>query len=120
VVEGEKGPRIYDWGPERVIESRDHLPGPEVWLLVRRSVSDSTELAYYPAWAPLDTTVPTLARIAATRYTVEQCIEEAKGEVDFCGGPLCQDNLTGDYKVDRPPFKSSLSLLADTLFQRHA
>jgi SRSO17 transposase len=83
VAAGEKGPRIYDWGRERVIESRDQLPGPEVWLLARRSVSDPTELAYYLAWAPPSTTLPTLARIAATRYTVEQCIEEAKGEVGF-------------------------------------
>jgi len=83
VAEGEKGPRLYDWGRERVIESRDQLPGPEVWLLARRSLSDPTEIAYYLAWAPPDTTLPTLARIAATRYTVEQCIEEAKGEVGF-------------------------------------
>lgn len=83
VADGEKGPRIYDWGRERVIESRDQLPGPEVWLLARRAVSDPTELAYYLAWAPAETTLPTLARIAATRYTVEQCLEEAKGEVGF-------------------------------------
>lgn len=82
-ADGEKGPRVYDWGRGRVIESRDHLPGPEVWVLARRSVRDPTARAYYLAWAPRDTTLPTLARIAATRYTVEQCIEEAKGEVGF-------------------------------------
>lgn len=83
VAEGEKGPRVYDWGRERVIESRDHLPGPEVWLLARRSVSDPTEIAHYLAWAPPEATLPDLARVAATRYTVEQCIEEAKGETGF-------------------------------------
>jgi SRSO17 transposase len=83
VAEGEKGPRVYDWGRARVIESRDQLPGPEVWLLARRSVSDPTEVAYYLAWAGADATLETLARIAATRYTVEQCIEEAKGEAGF-------------------------------------
>ena len=83
VADGEKGPRVYDWGRERVIESRDHLPGPTVWLLTRRSVNDPNELAYYLALAPEKTTLPILARIAATRYTVEQCIEEAKGEVGF-------------------------------------
>jgi len=83
VAEGEKGPRLYDWGRERVIESRDQLPGPEVWLMARRSINTPTEIAYYLAWAPPDTTLPTLARVAATRYTVEQCIEEAKGEVGF-------------------------------------
>lgn len=83
VAEGEKGPRVYDWGRKRVIESRDQLPGPEVWLLARRSVSDPTEIAYYLAWARSEATLETLARVAATRYTVEQCIEEAKGEAGF-------------------------------------
>ncbi len=49
---GTKGPRIYDWARVRVIESRDGFPGPEVWLLARRSVRDPTELAYYFALAP--------------------------------------------------------------------
>jgi len=83
VAEGEKGPRVYDWGRMWVVESRDHLPGPEVWLLARRSVSDPTEIAYSLAWAPPDATLRDLAQIAATRYTVEQCIEEAKGEAGF-------------------------------------
>jgi len=83
VAEGEKGPRVYDWGRKLVIESRDQLPGPDVWLLARRSVSDPTEIAYYLAWARSEATLETLARVAATRYTVEQCIEEAKGEAGF-------------------------------------
>ena len=80
VAEGEKGPRVYDWGRELVIESRHQLPGPEVWLLARRSVSDPTEVAFYLALAPWETTLKEIASIAARRYTVEQCIEEAKGE----------------------------------------
>jgi SRSO17 transposase len=83
VAEGEKGPRVYDWGRARVLESRDGLPGPEVWLLARRSVGAPTELAYYLALAPVEIPLRALARVAATRYTVEQCIEEAKGEVGF-------------------------------------
>jgi SRSO17 transposase len=80
VAEGEKGPRTYDWGRMRVVESRDGLPGPDAWLLARRSISDPTEIAYYLSNAPLDTPLLTLAQVAATRYTVEQCIEESKGE----------------------------------------
>lgn len=68
VVEGEKGPIAYHWARARVVESRDQLPGPDVWLLARRSLSDPTKIAYY------------LAYVASQRYTVEQCIEEAKGE----------------------------------------
>ena len=78
---GTKGPRIYDWVRLRVIESYDDLPGPEVWLLARRAVSNPEEIAYYLAFAPLSVSLQALVQIAGTRYTVEQCIEEAKGEV---------------------------------------
>jgi SRSO17 transposase len=80
VAEGEKGPRLYDWACQRVVEHRHGLPGPETWLLVRRSINDPTDLAYYLSNAPADTALLRLAQVAATRYTVEQCIEEAKGE----------------------------------------
>ena len=80
VAEGEKGPRTYDWARARVVDSREGQPGREVWLLARRSLSNPDELAYYLGHAPEDTPLATLARVAATRYTVEQCIEEAKGE----------------------------------------
>ena len=31
VAEGEKGPLTYDWAYQRVVESRDQLPGPDGW-----------------------------------------------------------------------------------------
>jgi len=80
VVEGEKGMITYDWARVRVVESRDQLPGPDVWLLARRSLSAPDKLAYYLAYAPAKTGLETLVRVASSRYTVEQCIEEAKGE----------------------------------------
>jgi SRSO17 transposase len=80
---GAKGARIYGWACLRVIESRDDLPGPEVWLLARRSVSQPDELAYYVSCAPHTIPLRQLAQVASTRYTVEQCIEEAKGETGF-------------------------------------
>ena len=79
VAEGEKGPRTYDWARMRVVENRSGLPGPDAWLLARRSVSDPTDIAYYLSNAPMETTLMQLAQVASTRYTVEQCIEEAKG-----------------------------------------
>src|SRR5256885_10474932 len=80
VVEGEKGLITYDWARVRVVESRDQLPGPDVWLLARRSLSAPDKLAYYLAYVPPKTRLETLVRVASSRYTVEQCIEEAKGE----------------------------------------
>jgi SRSO17 transposase len=80
VAEGEKGLITYDWACQRVVESRDQLPGPDAWLIARRSLSDPTEIAYYLSNAPADTLLLKLAQVASTRYTVEQCIEEAKSE----------------------------------------
>jgi len=80
VVEGEKGPIEYHWARRQVVESRDQLPGPDVWLLARRSLSDPKQIAYYLAYAPAKSSLATLAYVASQRYTVEQCIEEAKGE----------------------------------------
>jgi SRSO17 transposase len=80
---GAKGARIYDWACLRVIESRNDLPGPEVWLLARRSVSQPDEITYYLSCAPHTVALRRLAQVASSRYTVEQCIEEAKGETGF-------------------------------------
>lgn len=80
VADGEKGPRTYDWAACRVIESRQGLPGPTAFLLARRSITDPSEITYYLSNAPRQTTLLTLAQVAATRYSVEQNIEETKGE----------------------------------------
>ena len=80
VAEGEKGLITYDWAGQRIVESRNGLPGPDAWLVARRSFSDPTDIAYYLSNAPVATPLLKLAQVASTRYTVEQCIEEAKGE----------------------------------------
>ena len=80
VAAGEKGARIYDWACQRVVENQDQMPGRDVWLLVRRSLTEPHECAYFLSNAPPETALLTLAQIASTRYTVEQCFEEAKGE----------------------------------------
>lgn len=80
VQDGEKGPITYDWARVRVVERVDGLPGRTAWLLVRRSVTDPTEIKYFLSNAPVTVTLPTLARVASTRFTVEQCFEEAKGQ----------------------------------------
>jgi SRSO17 transposase len=81
VAEGEKGSRTYDWACQRIIECCDQLPSRDGWLLARRSITQPDEIAYYLSNAPADTPLLKLAQVAATRYTVEQSLEEAKGEV---------------------------------------
>lgn len=78
---GEKGPIEYDWACARVIDSRRRLPTDEVWLLARRSISKPSEVAYYLSNADADTPLAVLAHVASSRYTIEQCFEEAKDDV---------------------------------------
>lgn len=78
---GEKGPIEHEWAAMRVVECRKHLPGPERWLLARRSMGDPSEIAFYLADAGPDVPLDVLARVAASRYTIEQCFGEAKDDV---------------------------------------
>ena len=49
--------------------------------MVRRSLSDSTELTAYVVFAPEATALDTVVQVAGRRWTIERCFEEAKGEV---------------------------------------
>ncbi len=69
-----------DWACQQVVENQDQMPGRDSWLLVRRSLTKPHECAYFLSNAPPDTALLTLAQVASTRYTIEQCFEEAKGE----------------------------------------
>jgi len=51
------------------------------WLLVRRSLSDPTERAYYRVHGPAATPVGEMVRAAGGRWAVEVAFEEAKGQV---------------------------------------
>jgi SRSO17 transposase len=77
--DGAKGPRRYDWARVPIRPLRE--PGWEHWLLARRSLIDPEELAYYVCFAPAGTPLEELVRVAGTRWSIETCIEEAKGEV---------------------------------------
>jgi len=77
--DGAKGPRWYDW---RWLPLATPLqPAWRRWLLVRRSLSDPTELTAYVVFAPHGTVLATVVQVAGSRWTVERCFEEAKGEV---------------------------------------
>lgn len=76
---GSKGPRWYDW--RRLELSEPPERGWKRWLLVRRSISDPSELTGYIALARSGTSLAELVRVAGTRWTVEESIECAKGEV---------------------------------------
>ena len=76
---GTKGERWYDWA--RVRLARPQEPTWEHWLLVRRSVADPDDLAYFVVFAPPGLRLLDLARVAGRRWLVEECFEAAKQEV---------------------------------------
>ena len=77
--DGAKGPRVYDWARVEIRPLKE--PGKGYWLLVRRSIAKPGELAYYVCFGPESTTLEELVQVAGTRWTIEECFEEAKGEV---------------------------------------
>ncbi len=77
--EGSKGPRLYDWG--RVSIRPGSGPDQSHWLLVRRSIADPDDLAYYACFSPADVTLAELVRVAGHRWIIEDAFKEAKQEV---------------------------------------
>ena len=77
--DGAKGPRVYDWALVEIRPLRE--PGKGYWLLARRSVAKPEELACYVCYGPAGTTLEELSRVAGTRWAIEECFEEAKGQV---------------------------------------
>ena len=77
--DGAKGSRVYDWATVDIRPLRE--PGKGHWLLARRSLANPGELAYYVCYGPAGTTLEELLRVAGTRWSIEECFEEAKGQV---------------------------------------
>ena len=74
---GAHGPRDYDWArvPIRICWQ----PGRGHWLLARRNITTG-ELAYYVCYGPRRTRLMDLARIAGTRWAIEECFQQAKNQ----------------------------------------
>lgn len=77
IKEGSQGPQVAEFARMRVVTLRDELPGPEVWLVLRRHL-DTGELKAYLSNAPTDIPLPTLARLSGMRWPIETCFEDAK------------------------------------------
>ena len=77
--DGAKGPRVYDWAVVAIRPLGE--PGKGYWLLARRSIAQPGELAYFVCFGPAGTALEELVRVAGTRWAIEECFEEAKGQV---------------------------------------
>jgi SRSO17 transposase len=78
--DGSKGPRLYDWALLRT-----NSPEPKVyarWLLIRRSLANPNEVAYFACGGPSATTFEELVAVAGRRWTIEEDFELGKGD---CG-----------------------------------
>ena len=87
IKEGSKGPLRADFAALRVVAVRERLPGPEVWLILRRSVTTG-ELKTYLSNAPVDKPLQTLVRLSGMRWPIETAFQECK-----------QHTGMGDYQV---------------------
>ncbi len=76
---GAKGERLFDWTRVRLVRLQE--PPWEHWLLVRRSIADPEDLAYFVVFGPATARLIDLARVAGRRWIVEECFEAAKQEV---------------------------------------
>jgi len=81
IKEGSTGPIVSDVAMVRVTEARDGLPGPRLWLIIRRNVADPSDVRYYLSNAPETTTEAELARMLGMRWPVELTFEQGKQEV---------------------------------------
>jgi SRSO17 transposase len=79
IAAGSKGPRQYAWAWVPI--NNDLGPKWQRWLLVRKSLDDPEDLAYYIAAGPRRTTLTRLARTAGARWSIEGAFESAKQEV---------------------------------------
>jgi SRSO17 transposase len=72
---GCKGHRDYEWAWAATASSRH-------WVLIRRSLSDPCDLAFFYCHAPQGRPVslPVLIRVAGKRWPVEECLQQGKGQ----------------------------------------
>jgi SRSO17 transposase len=77
---GCKGHRDYDWAWAATASPRH-------WVLLRRSRSDPSDLAFFYCHAPAGRPVclPVLIAVAGKRWPVEECHQQAKGQTGLDG-----------------------------------
>ena len=83
IKEGSQGPLVCDFAFVRLLESRGNLPGPAVWLLIRRNLDNAAELKVYFTNAPADIRLLELVRMRGMRWPIEIILAESKGELGF-------------------------------------
>ena len=68
---------VAEFATLRVVAVRETLPGPHVWLVLRRHI-ETGELKTSLCTAPVDTAVETQVRMSGMRWPIETCCEDRK------------------------------------------
>ena len=79
--EGTKGTQEAEFARLRVVAERDDLPGPEMWLVVERSLDQEPTIKYYLSNATPEVPLLQLVQVGHTRWPVEDCFLQGKQEV---------------------------------------
>ncbi len=74
--EGTKGPRLFDWACVPMLHRWEE--DGRHWLLIRRSLSDPLQKAYYFVFGPQGTTLPEMVAAIGARWHIEEDFETAK------------------------------------------
>ena len=74
--EGTKGPRLFDWVAVPMLH-RWAVDGCH-WVLIRRSLTDPNEKAYYFVFAPKGATLLEMVKAIGARWHIEEAFENAK------------------------------------------
>ena len=77
--QGSKGSREYDWTKMELVSGQQ--TGWSRWLLVRRSLTDPTQLAYLMVFAPNGTSISEAVQVAGRRWSIEMSFEITKDEL---------------------------------------
>jgi len=82
IKDGEKGPMVWEAKSIPVYpKNEDGLPQRTYRLVLARNVLAPDEVKYFVSNAPLETPLPTLLLVAFSRWRVERCFEDEKGEL---------------------------------------
>jgi SRSO17 transposase len=82
VKDGEKGPMIWEVKHCRFTpKGKDGMPGEPLHLIVARDVLDPEEIKFFVSNAPPETSIQPMLLVAFSRWRVERCFEDHKGEI---------------------------------------
>jgi SRSO17 transposase len=79
--EGSKGSRLYEWAWLQLPDQSEATSERARWVVIRRSLADRSERAYYRAYGPASTTLAAVVLVIGSRWRIEEGYEQVKGEV---------------------------------------